>query len=70
MHLVRSMNDIGLSFMLNIKDNKKCSFGSILLFMERATGIEPALEAWEASVLPLNYARNEITFNYTPFARM
>ena len=25
--------------------------------MERATGIEPALEAWEAPVLPLNYAR-------------
>lgn len=27
--------------------------------MERATGIEPASEAWEAPVLPLNYARNE-----------
>ena len=25
--------------------------------MERATGIEPALSAWEADVLPLNYAR-------------
>ncbi len=25
--------------------------------MERATGIEPALSAWEAEVLPLNYAR-------------
>jgi hypothetical protein len=25
--------------------------------MERATGIEPALPAWEAGVLPLNYAR-------------
>src|SRR5664280_486429 len=24
---------------------------------ERATGIEPALQAWEARVLPLNYAR-------------
>jgi Phage integrase family len=24
---------------------------------ERATGIEPALSAWEADVLPLNYAR-------------
>ena len=23
--------------------------------MEQVTGIEPALEAWEASVLPLNY---------------
>jgi hypothetical protein len=25
--------------------------------MERAKGIEPSYEAWEASVLPLNYAR-------------
>lgn len=24
--------------------------------MEQATGIEPALSAWEAEVLPLNYA--------------
>ena len=26
--------------------------------LERATGIEPAFSAWEADVLPLNYARN------------
>jgi dCTP deaminase len=26
---------------------------------ERATGIEPAFSAWEADVLPLNYARND-----------
>jgi hypothetical protein len=26
--------------------------------LERAKGIEPSYEAWEASVLPLNYARN------------
>jgi hypothetical protein len=25
--------------------------------VERATGIEPAFSAWEADVLPLNYAR-------------
>ena len=25
--------------------------------MERATGIEPAYQAWEASALPLSYAR-------------
>jgi hypothetical protein len=25
--------------------------------MERMTGIEPALSAWEAEVLPLNYIR-------------
>jgi hypothetical protein len=27
-------------------------------FMERAMGIEPTSEAWEASILPLNYARS------------
>jgi hypothetical protein len=26
---------------------------------ERATGIEPAFSAWEADVLPLNYAREQ-----------
>ena len=25
--------------------------------VERATGIEPVSEAWEAAILPLNYAR-------------
>jgi hypothetical protein len=29
----------------------------LLKKMERAKGIEPSYEAWEASVLPLNYAR-------------
>ena len=27
------------------------------VFLERATGIEPASSAWEADVLPMNYAR-------------
>ena len=27
-------------------------------FMERVTGIEPALSAWKAEVLPLNHTRN------------
>ena len=27
------------------------------LSLERVTGIEPALSAWEADVLPLNYTR-------------
>ena len=26
--------------------------------VERVTGIEPALQAWEARVLPLNYTRD------------
>jgi hypothetical protein len=28
--------------------------------LERATGIEPAFSAWEADVLPLNYARGDV----------
>jgi hypothetical protein len=27
---------------------------------ERVTGIEPALSAWEADVLPLNYTRADL----------
>ena len=27
------------------------------IFLERVTGIEPALKAWEALILPLNYTR-------------
>ena len=26
------------------------------MYLEQATGIEPALKAWEALILPLNYA--------------
>ncbi len=47
--------------------NKKAerATGSVTSFLpiprvtpaERATGIEPAYPAWEAGVLPLNYAR-------------
>ena len=29
--------------------------------MERAMGIEPTSKAWEALILPLNYARSEET---------
>jgi hypothetical protein len=31
--------------------------------MERAKGIEPSYAAWEAAVLPLNYARNSFNIN-------
>ena len=33
--------------------------------MERATGIEPAFTAWEAVVLPMNYARGS-NYNSMP----
>lgn len=32
--------------------------------VERATGIEPASEAWEASILPMNYARKACPLPY------
>ena len=39
----------------------KASLGGLTLTctftLERVTGIEPALSAWEADVLPLNYTR-------------
>jgi hypothetical protein len=38
--------------------NGRKSYGSAYAArLERARGIEPLYEAWEASVLPLNYAR-------------
>ena len=33
--------------------------------MERVTGIEPALSAWEADVLPLNYTRERTDYAST-----
>jgi hypothetical protein len=38
--------------------------GDCVNSVERVTGIEPALSAWEAEVLPLNYTRTA-----TPSAR-
>jgi hypothetical protein len=35
-----------------VEDPLTCDFA-----LERVTGIEPALSAWEADVLPLNYTR-------------
>jgi hypothetical protein len=37
--------------------SKKIGAGQALSDRERVTGIEPALSAWEADVLPLNYTR-------------
>lgn len=33
-----------------------CLVDKLGFWLEQATGIEPALSAWEAEVLPLNYA--------------
>ncbi len=32
--------------------------------MERVAGIEPALSAWKAGVLPLNYTRKYIAIHF------
>ena len=36
--------------------------------LERAKGIEPSYAAWEAAVLPLNYARTGIRLTQGPLA--
>ena len=33
--------------------------------MERTTGVEPASEAWEAAVLPMNYVRKAVLALFT-----
>ena len=38
--------------------------------MEGLTGIEPALSAWEAEVLPLNYSPEVASVNASAFARV
>lgn len=35
-------------------------------FLERAAGIEPVPSAWEAEILPLNYARGEYSYIIHP----
>ncbi len=38
---------------------------AVLMRLERARGIEPPSLAWEASALPLSYARTYIVHHYT-----
>jgi hypothetical protein len=38
----------------------KQSIDATLILLERAMGIEPTSEAWEASILPLYDARSEL----------
>ena len=41
-----------------LKNKKALSFLTVLsAHMERAMGIEPTSRAWEARILPMNYAR-------------
>ena len=45
--------------------NRRPAFGKL----ERAKGIEPSYTAWEAVVLPLNYARNRLLVLVSPSTR-
>ena len=55
--------ETGICGGLRLGPEEKCLKRSVLQepsyrpTLERATGIEPVLFAWEAKVLPLNYAR-------------
>ncbi len=41
-----------------VLDKKRAAEATLLVFnMERAKGIEPSSQAWEARILPMNYAR-------------
>ena len=38
--------------------------------MERAMGIEPTSKAWEAFILPMNYARKEKRFRFIRYCKI
>jgi hypothetical protein len=40
-----------------VSGNRRKDAPDLDIYLERVTGIEPALSAWEADVLPLNYTR-------------
>ena len=46
-----------------------CDIHYITNYMERAKGIEPSSQAWEARILPMNYARITCLF-YHSFTRI
>jgi hypothetical protein len=48
-------------------DARRDSSGAAELKLERAKGIEPSYAAWEAAVLPLNYARDFKCLGKYPF---
>ena len=43
--------------MRHATETLEVSFFQEFMMLERAKGIEPSYAAWEAAVLPLNYAR-------------
>ncbi len=56
-------SDIGIETLFTVGQYRKngCKFVDLVdICLERAKGIEPSYRAWEALVLPLNYARFEM----------
>ncbi len=39
-------------------------FGKTCHFVERLSGLEPEITAWEAAVLPLHHSRNGLHYIY------
>jgi len=52
-----TLDNVGTQWTLLVNQKPVQSLGCTAKSLERATGIEPAFSAWEADVLPLNYAR-------------
>jgi hypothetical protein len=50
---LRRFNNLGD----RLRSCRKIHFFVVVGWLERAKGIEPSYAAWEAAVLPLNYAR-------------
>ena len=58
-HKPLAYRDTSVSLSLVVEPAFACSLPFFMCVgreMEQATGIEPALKAWEALILPLNYA--------------
>ena len=55
--MLRTASLARLQALATIARSKQKNTARVFFCLERATGIEPARSAWEAEVLPLNYAR-------------
>ena len=52
------------AFALRFSDNRKSpEISPGISVVEQATGIEPASTAWEAVILPMNYACKELLYS-------
>ena len=54
------------AFAVSIKTQSFRARETAFAYVERAMGVEPTSVAWEATVLPMNYARIEMNFSTEP----